>query len=83
MDYSFDTQELIVRLVKYALEGLVVGIVAAILPSKTMAVGDVVTLGLVAAAIFAVLDLVAPAIAPSVRQGIGLGAGFQLIGFPA
>jgi len=52
------------------------------LPSKTMAVGDVVTLGLVAAAIFAVLDLVAPAIAPSVRQGIGLGAGFQLIGFP-
>jgi hypothetical protein len=83
MDYSFDTQELIVRLVKYALEGLVVGIVAAILPSKTMAVGDVVTLGLVAAAIFAVLDLVAPAIAPSVRQGVGLGAGFQLIGFPA
>lgn len=83
MDTSFDTQELITRLVKYALEGLVVGIVAAILPSKSMSVGDVVTLGLVAAAIFAVLDLVAPAIAPSVRQGVGLGAGFQLIGFPA
>jgi hypothetical protein len=83
MSYSFDSQELLTRLVKYALEGLVVGIVAAILPSKSMSVGDVVTLGLVAAAIFAVLDLVAPAIAPSVRQGVGLGAGFQLIGFPA
>jgi len=39
------------------------------LPSKTMAVGDVVTLGLVAAAIFAVLDLVAPAIAPFCSSG--------------
>lgn len=81
MEYTFDTTEMFTRLVKYLMEGLVVGIVAAVLPSKQLAIQEIILLGLTAASIFAILDLVAPAIGTSARQGIGLGVGFNLVPF--
>lgn len=81
MDYTFDTHEMFTRLVKYLMEGLVVGIVAAVLPSKQLAIQEIILLGLTAASIFAILDLVAPAIGTSARQGVGLGVGFNLMPF--
>jgi hypothetical protein len=69
------------RLVKYLMEGLVVGIVAAVLPSKQLSLQEIILLGLTAASIFAILDLVAPAIGTSARQGVGLGVGFNLMPF--
>lgn len=82
MDASFDIQEMLTRIVKYLLEGLVVGIVASILPDKPLSIDKIVLLGLTAAAMFSILDLVAPAISTSARQGAGLGLGFNLVGFP-
>ena len=82
MDYSFDTHEMITRLVKYLIEGLVVAIVAYILPSKSLTTQEVLLLALVAAAIFSVLDLMAPSISASTRQGVGLATGFGIMGFP-
>jgi hypothetical protein len=81
MDYTFDTNEMFTRLVKYLMEGLVVGIVAAVLPSKQLSLQEIILLGLTAASIFAILDLVAPAIGTSARQGVGLGVGFNLMPF--
>lgn len=81
MNYTFDTQELFTRLVKYLMEGLVVGIVAAVLPSKSLAFQEILLLALTAASIFAILDLVAPAIGSSARQGVGLATGFNLVPF--
>lgn len=81
MSYTFDTNELFTRLVKYLMEGLVVGIVAAVLPSKSLSVQEILLLALTAASIFAILDLVAPAIGASARQGVGLATGFNLIPF--
>lgn len=81
MDYTFDTNELMTRLVKYLIEGLVVAIVAYILPSKSLSPQEVILLALVAAAIFSVLDLLAPSIAASTRQGVGLGVGLNLVPF--
>ncbi len=80
--FTFDTQEMFTRLVKYLMEGLVVGIVASVLPSKSLSLQEVLLLALTAASIFAILDLIAPSIGSSARQGLGLGVGFKLIGFP-
>lgn len=82
MDYTFDTQEMFTRVVKYLIEGLVVGIVASILPEKPLSLDKIVLLGLTAAAMFSILDLVAPSIGASTRQGAGLGLGLKLVGFP-
>jgi hypothetical protein len=81
MDYTFDSNELMTRLVKYLIEGLVVAIVAYILPSKSLTTQEVILLALVAAAIFSILDLLAPSIAASTRQGVGLGVGFNMMSF--
>jgi ABC-type Co2+ transport system permease subunit len=83
MQYTFDYQEMFTRVIKYLVEGLVVGIVASILPDKPLSMDKVVLLGLTAAAMFSILDLVAPSIGASTRQGAGLGLGFNLVGFPA
>jgi len=82
MEYTFDYQEMFTRIVKYLIEGLVVGIVAAILPEKPLSMDKVILLGLTAAAMFSILDLVAPSIGASTRQGAGLGLGLKLVGFP-
>ena len=82
MEYSFNVQEMFTRIIKYLIEGLVVGIVASILPEKSLSMDKVVLLGVTAAAMFSILDLVAPSISTSVRQGTGLGLGFNLVGFP-
>lgn len=82
MEYTFDYQEMFTRIVKYLIEGLVVGIVAAILPEKPLSMDKIILLGLSAAAMFSILDLVAPSISASTRQGAGMGLGFKLVGFP-
>lgn len=81
MSFAFDTQEMFTRLVKYLMEGLVVGIVASVLPSKSLSVQEVLLLALTAASIFAILDLIAPSIGAGARQGVGLGVGFNLVPF--
>ncbi len=82
MNYTFDAQEMMTRLVKYLLLGLVIAIVAAILPSKSISFEEILMLALTAAAVFALLDLVAPSVSASAQQGVGLGFGFKLAGFP-
>lgn len=83
MNSSFDIQEMFTRITKYLLEGIVVGIVASILPDKPLSFDKILLLALTAAAMFSILDLVAPSISTSARQGAGLGLGFNLVRFPA
>ena len=82
MPFSFDTHEMITRVVKYIVEGLAVGIVAWLL-GKNLSGYDILLLALVAASVFSVLDLLAPSVSSTVRSGVGYGFGFQLAGFPA
>ena len=79
---SFDASELVVRLFKYCLEGFVLCLAAYFLPGHKLEPSEIIILGLIAAAVFAVLDLFAPAIGSSVRSGAGYGIGFNLVGFP-
>jgi hypothetical protein len=79
-DFGFDGQEILVRFFKYIFEGLIVAVAAFMLPSKKMAYDEIAMIGLIAAATFAVLDLFAPAIGATARQGAGLGIGINLVG---
>jgi len=81
--YSFDLWEALVRILKYAFEGIIVALVAIILPKSKLQWSEIWMLGLTAACVFSILDLLAPSISAGARQGVGLGAGFNLIGFPA
>lgn len=81
-EMSFDMNEMFVRIVKYLIEGLVIGIVAYVLPSKSLAFEEIILLALTAASIFALLDLVSPAMGGGARQGVGLATGFKLMSFP-
>lgn len=80
-DYAFDGKELLMRIFKYFFEGLIVAIAAYMIPGKKMLASEIVTIGIIAAATFAVMDTFAPAIGSSVRTGVGAGVGFNLVGF--
>ena len=86
---NFDARELCKRVVKYVLEGLMVAFAALVLPQKSLKMEDVLGLALVAAATFAILDMLAPndsdmgRIADNARMGAGFGIGANLVGFPA
>lgn len=79
-DYTFDAKELLMRIFKYFFEGLIVAVAAYLIPGKKMQAGEIITIGVIAAATFSVLDLFAPSIGSSVRTGAGLGIGLNLTG---
>ena len=77
-----DMGDLLMRLIKYALEGLAVAIAAYVLPGKTLKMSEVGMIALVATATFAILDIYAPSVGASARTGAGFGIGANLVGFP-
>jgi len=77
-----DMSDLLVRVIKYALEGLAVAIAAYVFPGKTLKMGEVGMIALVATATFAILDIYAPSVGASARTGAGFGIGAGLVGFP-
>jgi ABC-type Co2+ transport system permease subunit len=82
MNAMFDIQELIKRVIKYLVEGLMVAIAAYAIPKQSLKVEEVIVIALTAAATFAVLDVFVPAMGSSARGGAGFGIGANLVGFP-
>ena len=80
MSNMFDLTELVKRAIKYLIEGLVVAVVATIVPRKQLNVEEIVIIALTAAATFSILDVFIPAAGATVRGGAGFGAGVNLIG---
>ncbi len=80
---SADTREICKRIVKYILQGLVVSFAAIIIPKRTPDLEEAFTLAVIAAAVFAILDILAPnsLMGESARVGAGLGLGLQLVKF--
>ena len=79
---AFDMGDLVMRVVKYLLEGVAVAVAAFVLPGKTLKFGEVAMIALVATATFAILDIYAPSVGSSARTGAGFGIGANLVGFP-
>jgi hypothetical protein len=78
---NFNLQEILKRLIKYLVEGLIVAIACVAIPQKSLKLDEIVMLGLVAAATFSILDTFIPTMGQSARQGAGLGIGFGISGF--
>ena len=79
---DFSVGNFVNRALKYLLEGLAVAIAAVYIPKRRIDMEDVAALALVAAAVFALLDVLAPSIGVTARQGAGFGLGANLVGFP-
>jgi hypothetical protein len=77
---GFSGSELVVRAIKYFLEGLAVAVAMTIIPRKTPNIEEVVVVSVTAAVVFAILDLLSPSIGLTSRQGAGLALGSQLAG---
>uniref|UniRef100_A0A6C0I7D5 Uncharacterized protein n=1 Tax=viral metagenome TaxID=1070528 RepID=A0A6C0I7D5_9ZZZZ len=78
----FDFAELVKRIVKYLIEGLMVAIAAFAIPKKSLNMEEIILLALTAAATFAILDTYIPSMGVSARTGAGFGIGANLVGFP-
>jgi ABC-type Co2+ transport system permease subunit len=79
-NFSIDGKELLVRIIKYILEGSMVAIAVALIPKRKPDLEEILTIALVAAATFSLLDLYAPVISNSARNGVGLGVGVGIVG---
>lgn len=80
MGYGF--AEIVNRIIKYLIEGLVIAAAAIFIPKKALPIDEVATLAVLAAVVFAILDAVSPSVGVTARQGAGFGLGANLVGFP-
>jgi ABC-type Co2+ transport system permease subunit len=80
MGYGF--AEIVNRIIKYLIEGLVIAAAAIFIPKKALPLEEVATLAVLAAVVFAILDAVSPSVGVTARQGAGFGLGANLVGFP-
>lgn len=78
----FDISELIKRIVKYLIEGLMVAIAAFAIPKRSLNLEEIALLALTAAATFSILDTYIPSMGVSARTGSGFGIGASLVGWP-
>ena len=78
----FDVSELIKRIVKYLIEGLMIAIAAFAIPKRSLNLEEIALLALTAAATFAILDTYIPSMGGSARSGAGLGSGLNLVHVP-
>ena len=76
--------ELVKRAIKYLVEGLMVAIVAFVIPPEKRALrfDEIAIIALMAAATFSILDTFVPSMGASARSGAGFGIGANLVGFP-
>jgi ABC-type Co2+ transport system permease subunit len=78
----FNMTELIQRIVKYLILGLMIAIVSFAIPKRSLNLEEIALIALTAAATFAILDTYIPSMGVTARSGAGFGIGANLVGFP-
>ena len=82
MNGIIDLGELVKRIIKYLVEGLMVAIAAFAIPKRSLNLEEIALLALTAAATFAILDTYIPSMGVNARSGAGFGIGASLVGWP-
>jgi ABC-type Co2+ transport system permease subunit len=82
MNSLINIGELVKRIIKYLVEGLMVAIAAYAIPKRSLNIEEIVLIALTAAATFSILDTYIPSMGVSARTGAGAGIGLNLVGFP-
>lgn len=77
----FDITELVKRIIKYLVEGLMVAIAAYAIPKRSLNLEEICLIALTAAATFSILDTYIPSVGVTARSGAGFGIGANLVGF--
>ena len=78
----FDVSELVKRIIKYLVEGLMVAIAAYAIPKRSLNLEEIGLIALTAAATFSILDTYVPSMGVTARSGAGFGIGANLVRFP-
>lgn len=78
--YKLETTEVIKRAFKYLIEGLVIAIAAKYIPKQELKLNEILMIAITGAAVFAILDLFAPAVGQGARQGAGFIIGAKTFG---
>jgi ABC-type Co2+ transport system permease subunit len=74
--------ELVKRIIKYLVEGLMVAIAAYAIPKRSLNIEEIILISLTAAATFSILDTYIPSMGVTARSGAGFGIGANLVKFP-
>jgi ABC-type Co2+ transport system permease subunit len=82
MNSMFDLGELVKRIIKYLVEGLMVAIAAYAIPKRSLNLEEIALIALTAAATFSILDTYIPSMGVTARSGAGFGIGANLVKFP-
>jgi hypothetical protein len=82
MNGLVNVSELVKRIIKYLVEGLMVAIAAYAIPKRSLNIEEIVLIALTAAATFSILDTYVPSIGATARSGAGFGIGANLVHFP-
>lgn len=77
----FNFKEIMKRVIKYLVEGLMVAIACYAIPKQSLQLDEIMLLALVAASTFSILDTYIPTMGESARNGTGLGIGLKISGF--
>lgn len=82
MNSLINIGELVKRMIKYLVEGLMVAIAAFAIPKRSLNIEEIGLLALTAAATFSILDTYIPSMGSTARSGAGFGIGANLVQFP-
>ena len=82
MNGIIDLGELVKRIIKYLVEGLMVAIAAYAIPKRSLNIEEIVLIALTAAATFSILATYIPSMGVTARSGAGFGIGANLVRWP-
>jgi ABC-type Co2+ transport system permease subunit len=82
MSNLINVGEIVKRIIKYLVEGLMVAIACYAIPKRSMNIEEICIIALTAAATFSILDTYIPSMGVTARSGAGFGIGANLVQFP-
>jgi ABC-type Co2+ transport system permease subunit len=82
MNGLINVGELVKRIIKYLVEGLMVAIAAYAIPKRSLNIEEIILISLTAAATFSILDTYVPSMGVTARSGAGFGIGANIVKFP-